>query len=81
MPETARYLSRNKKLAERTIILTGAMVPYSMGESSDALFNFGAAVGYAQALPSGVYVAMNGQSFEAHNVRKDVKAGVFRPIR
>lgn len=81
MPETARFLGQNKQLAQRTIVLTGAMLPYSMGEASDALFNLGNAIAYAQSLPPGVYVAMNGQAFEADNVQKDVEAGVFRPLR
>ena len=81
MPETARFLERNKRLAEKTIVLTGAMLPYSVGEESDALFNLGNAIAYAQALPSGVYVAMNGQAFEADNVRKDVEAGVFKSLK
>ncbi len=81
MPETASYLNRNERLAAKTIVLTGAMLPYSVGEESDALFNLGNAIAYAQALPSGVYVAMNGQAFEADNVRKDVEAGVFKPIK
>lgn len=56
------------------------MIPYSVGVESDALFNLGSAVAFAQSLPSGVYVAMNGQAFAANKVRKDVAAGVFRPI-
>ena len=78
MPETARYLERSRALAHKTIVCTGAMVPYSVGAESDALFNIGTAIAYAQALPSGVYVAMNGQAFNAQNVWKDVEAGVFR---
>ena len=54
------------------------MLPYSIGDESDALFNLGSAIAYVQSLPSGVYVAMNGQAFEADDVRKDVEAGVFR---
>ncbi len=80
MPETARYLKRNEQLGLRTIVLTGAMLPYSVGEESDALFNLGNAIAYAQALPSGVYVAMNGRALPADNVRKDVEAGVFKPL-
>jgi L-asparaginase len=80
MPETARFLGRNKKLAGKTIVLTGAMLPYSVGESSDALFNLGNAIAYAELLPSGVYVAMNGGAFEADNVRKDTEAGVFKTL-
>lgn len=78
MPETARYLERSRALAHKTIVCTGAMVPYSVSAESDALFNIGTAIAYAQALPSGVYVAMNGQAFNAQNVWKDVEAGVFR---
>jgi len=81
MPETAKYLKSNARLAAKTIVLTGAMLPYSVGEESDALFNLGNAIAYAQSLPSGVYVAMNGQAFEADNVRKDVKAGVFKSLK
>ncbi len=81
MPETARYLKANRQLAAKTIIFTGAMLPYSVGEESDAMFNIGNAIAYAQVLPSGVYVAMNSQAFEADNVRKDVEAGVFKSIK
>ncbi len=81
MPETARFLERNERLAAKTIVLTGAMLPYSVGEASDALFNLGNAIAYAQTLPTGVYVAMNGQAFEAGNVRKDLEAGVFKALK
>lgn len=81
MPDTARYLHHNNRLAGKTIILTGAMIPYSMGETSDAMFNIGNAIAFAQALPPGIYVAMNGQAFEANNVRKDVEAGVFTTLK
>lgn len=81
MPETASFLARNKRLARKTIVLTGAMIPYSIGEQSDALFNLGNAVGFVQTLPSGIYVAMNGRTFEANNVRKDVEAGVFKELK
>ena len=61
MVETARALA-DAGLADRTIVLTGAMVPYAFG-SSDGLFNLGSALSFAQVLPPGVYVAMNGQYF------------------
>lgn len=81
MPETARYLSQDiDRLAQKTIVLTGAMLPYSVGEASDAQFNIGNAIAYAQSLPAGVYIAMNGRAFEANNVRKDVEAGVFTTL-
>jgi L-asparaginase len=60
----------------KTIVLTGAMVPYKFG-SSDGLFNLGSAVAFVQTLPPGVYVAMNGRWFPADRVRKNRKAGVF----
>lgn len=60
----------------KTIVLTGAMVPYQAADS-DALFNFGFACGVAQTLPHGVYVAMNGQVFNWNQVVKDRAAGVF----
>jgi L-asparaginase len=76
MRETAGVLGL-AKLA-KTIVLTGAMVPYSAADS-DALFNFGFACGAVQALPHGVYVAMNGRIFNWDKVVKDRAAGVFLP--
>ena len=64
----------------KTIVLTGAMVPYAFG-SSDGLFNLGSAISYAQSLPPGVYIAMNGTHFEWHNVRKNRETGVFEAIQ
>jgi len=74
MEETARFLAPLVK--RKTVILTGAMVPYKFG-SSDGLFNLGSALAYAQLQPPGVYVAMNGQCFLWDNVRKNKKKGVF----
>ncbi len=74
MEETARYLAPLVK--NKTVILTGAMVPYKFG-SSDGLFNLGSALAYAQVLPAGIYVAMNGQCFAWDNVTKNKKKGVF----
>ena len=72
-----------KVLAEanlkKTIVLTGAMIPYKFG-SSDGLFNFGGALAFAQALPFGVYVAMNGCYFQWDEVAKNKETGVFEPI-
>ncbi|MFC3107669.1 asparaginase domain-containing protein [Undibacterium arcticum] len=76
MRETGEVLG-NAKLG-KTIILTGAMIPYEIA-NSDALFNLGFACGVAQTLPSGVYVAMNGQVFGWDNVQKNRVAGVFQP--
>jgi L-asparaginase len=77
MVETARALAA-AALADKTIVLTGAMVPYAFG-SSDGLFNLGSALSFAQVLPPGVYVAMNGQRFDWDRVRKNTATGVFEP--
>jgi L-asparaginase len=63
----------------KTIVLTGAMVPYAFG-SSDGLFNLGSALSFAQVLPPGVYVAMNGRHFIWNKVRKNRDTGVFEEI-
>jgi L-asparaginase len=63
---------------DKTIVLTGAMIPYAIA-NSDAQFNLGLACGVAQILPAGVYVAMNGQVFTWNNVTKNRAAGVFEP--
>jgi len=60
----------------KTIVLTGAMVPYTFG-SSDGLFNLGSALAFAQSLPTGTYVAMNGRCFRWDDVRKNKASGVF----
>lgn len=77
MELTARYLA--PRVANKVIILTGAMVPYKFG-SSDGLFNLGSAIAYAQVQPHGVYVAMNGQCFRWDDVRKNKKKGVFEAL-
>ncbi len=74
MVETARFLG--ERVQDQTIVLTGAMVPYTFG-SSDGLFNLGAALAFAQSLPHGVYVVMNGRAFDWHNVRKNRATGRF----
>jgi L-asparaginase len=60
----------------KTIVLTGAMVPYAFG-SSDGLFNLGSALSFVQVLPAGVYIAMNGHAFAWDRVRKNRETGVF----
>jgi L-asparaginase len=77
MVETARVLAAGA--LEKTIVLTGAMIPYAFG-SSDGLFNLGSALSFAQVLPSGVYIAMNGRCFSWNRVRKNVTLGVFEEI-
>jgi L-asparaginase len=76
MPETAAVLGAAN--LDKTIVLTGAMIPYAIA-NSDALFNLGLACGVAQTLAPGVYVAMNGQVFTWNNVTKNRAAGVFEP--
>ena len=63
----------------KTIILTGAMIPYTFG-SSDGLYNMGSAMAFVQALPLGVYVVMNGKYFPAHQVQKNRKTGYFEAL-
>jgi L-asparaginase len=77
MVETAATLAA--ELNGRTVVLTGAMVPYAFG-SSDGLFNLGSALSFAQALPPGVYVAMNGTAFPWNRVRKNRQSGVFEAV-
>jgi L-asparaginase len=78
MVETGRALAE-ASLPGKTIILTGAMVPYAFG-SSDGLFNLGSALSFVQVLPVGVYIAMNGQHFQWDGVRKNTASGCFEPI-
>lgn len=77
MVETATMLGR-AGLA-KTIVLTGAMIPYAVA-GSDAVFNLGCAVASAQILPHGVYIAMNGELFPWDNVRKNREEGVFERL-
>ncbi|MES2649989.1 MAG: asparaginase domain-containing protein [Bacteroidota bacterium] len=81
---TDTMVETGKKLAElvkgKTIVLTGAMIPYKFG-SSDGLFNLGSALAFVQALPHGVYVAMNGRCFNWDNVWKNRQSGEFAELR
>ncbi|MCU0349146.1 MAG: asparaginase domain-containing protein [Saprospiraceae bacterium] len=76
MVKTAKFLAEYG-LEEKTIVLTGAMVPYAFGTSSDGFFNLGSALAFLQTLPPGVYVAMNGRYFPWNKVRKNTKTGYF----
>jgi L-asparaginase len=78
MEITARVLGKSVK--NKTIVLTGAMVPYKFG-SSDGLFNLGSALAFVETLPPGVYIAMNGRYFWWDNVTKNKKTGVFEELR
>jgi L-asparaginase len=77
MTETARILA--EKQIPKTIVITGAMIPYKFG-SSDGLFNLGSALAFVQTLPKGVYVAMNGRYFHWNNVRKNKQTAEFEEI-
>ena len=79
MVETAAAVAA-AKLDTKTVVLTGAMVPYAFG-SSDGLFNLGSALSFVQVLPPGVYIAMNGQHFKWDRVRKNRVGGVFEALR
>jgi L-asparaginase len=77
MEQTAKMLGMAIK--NKTVVLTGAMIPYKFG-SSDGLFNLGSALAFVETLPHGVYIAMNGRCFNWDNVRKNRKTGEFEEI-
>jgi L-asparaginase len=77
MVETAAAIA--DAVSEKTVVLTGAMIPYAFG-SSDGLFNLGSALSFAQILPAGVYIAMNGKWFPWNRVRKNRERGEFEEI-
>ena len=74
MSDTAKVIA--DKVRDKTIVLTGAMIPITFG-SSDGLFNLGSALAFVQTLPPGVYVALNGRYFHWNNVRKNRQTGMF----
>jgi L-asparaginase len=78
MEETAKVLGA--EITTKTVVLTGAMIPYKFG-SSDGLFNLGSALAFVQTLPHGVYVAMNGRYFRWDNVKKNRKTGEFEELQ
>ena len=75
MVKTATKIA--KEVKDKTIVLTGAMIPYAFGSSSDGFFNLGSALSFVQVLKKGVYVAMNGQYFKHDNVKKNIEKGFF----
>ena len=77
MTETAAAVAH--AVADKTIVLTGAMIPYAFG-SSDGLFNLGSALSFVQVLPPGVYIAMNGKCFPWDRVRKNRERGEFEEV-
>tara|TARA_Y100001970_G_C13992578_1_gene728988 strand:- start:230 stop:727 length:498 start_codon:yes stop_codon:yes gene_type:complete len=78
MVETALQLGN--VITNKTIVITGAMIPFKFG-SSDGLFNMGSALSYVQSLSDGVYLAMNGQIFNPKNVKKNKRLGIFEEIK
>jgi L-asparaginase len=78
MIETAKVLASSIK--NKTIVLTGAMIPYKFG-SSDGLFNLGSSLAFVQTLPQGVYVSMNGKYFRWDNIKKNKQTGMFEEIK
>ena len=78
MTDTAKVLA--EKVKDKTIVLTGAMIPYKFG-SSDGLFNLGSALAFVQTLPHGIYIAMNGKIFNWDNVRKNKQTGQFEELQ
>jgi L-asparaginase len=79
MVETAAALARAESSSGKTVVLTGAMIPYAFG-SSDGLFNLGSALSFVQVLEAGVYIAMNGRCFEWDRVRKNRDNGTFEAV-
>jgi L-asparaginase len=79
MTETAHYLA-SEDIRGKTIVITGAMIPYAFGSSSDGFFNLGSALAFVQSLPAGVYIAMNGRYFSWDGVRKNRSTGYFEAI-
>ncbi|MGC4036694.1 MAG: asparaginase domain-containing protein [Chitinophagaceae bacterium] len=78
MTVTAKVLA--EKIKDKTIVITGAMIPYKFG-SSDGFFNLGSALAFAQSLPAGIYIAMNGRAFNWDNVRKNRQTGQFEELK
>lgn len=76
MEVTAAYLAE-KGVEGKTVVITGAMIPYAFGNSSDGFFNLGSALSFVQALPHGIYVVMNGRYFAWDEVEKNRKTGYF----
>ncbi len=74
--ETAARLAKSE-IKDKTIVLTGAMIPYAFGTSSDGFFNLGSSLAFAQVLSPGVYVCMNGRYFDWDKVKKNKKTGFF----
>ncbi|NNE28299.1 MAG: asparaginase [Saprospiraceae bacterium] len=81
MVQTAEYLANANNLENKTIVLTGAMIPYAFGTSSDGFFNLGSALAFVQTLSPGVYVVMNGRYFNWNEVKKNRTTGNFEEVK
>lgn len=79
MVETAHFLSTGN-IQSKTIVITGAMIPYAFGTSSDGFFNLGSALAFSQVLEPGIYISMNGKYFHYKNVRKNYDTGYFEKL-
>lgn len=79
MTKTARNIAKSK-IKGKTVILTGAMIPYAFGSSSDGFFNLGCALSFVQVLKPGVYITMQGEYFDWDKVKKNKIKGVFERI-
>lgn len=79
MVETATFLAK-ENIEGKTIVITGAMIPYAFGTSSDGFFNLGSALAFVQTLPPGVYVVMNGRYFNWNDVEKNRQTGYFQEV-
>ena len=79
MTRTAEHIA-NRNLTKKTIILTGAMIPYAFGSSSDGFFNLGCALSFVQTLKPGVYITMQGEYFYWNQVKKNLNKGLFERI-
>lgn len=79
MTLTAESIAK-ENITDKTIVLTGAMIPYAFGNSSDGFFNLGSALAFVQVLDPGVYIVMNGKPFLWNKVRKNTKTGFFEEI-
>lgn len=75
MDITAEYLADAE--LEKTIVITGAMVPYSI-DPTEATANLASAYGYINRIEKeGVFIAMNGVIDTYEKVKKDRKEGRF----
>jgi len=79
MVQTARVIA-DSGIENKTIVLTGALIPATFGTSSDGFFNLGSALAFVQSLPYGIYIGMNGRFFNWDNVVKNTKTGFFEEL-